>query len=1047
MHETLVGRESETQRLFAALDLAASGGGGLIVVTGEAGIGKSALARLFVQQASARAFRTALGRAWEAGGAPPLWPWTDVLRELVPSVRAADLGTFAALATLVPESLPSDLPPLAPLDEGQARFRLFDTVLRLLRRLAKDGPVAIVFEDLHVADEATLALLRFVADAIAGSAVAILATWRDPDAKLGASAPHTIHLGSHAHAIRLPRLSRSAVENLVEQAGYDPDVARRLFSSTEGNPLFLVEAIRLLRATGDADALPSASRDVMRQRLGLLPAETREALEVGAAEGREFDVGVVAGALRRSRSVTVTALRAATEAEVIAARGADRYVFTHVLLRDVLYQDISEARRVAVHHALGMAIEQRASLDARTRTMGLARHFLEAAPVAGMERAVSFAQEAAERALELHAHEEAVAFLERALTLLDDGGDEALRFEVILSIGRACMRGGAPDRGRRACRDAAAIARARGAHDDLARVALAFGEHTIFAFIDPELTALLEEALAALGDANPPLRARLLARLAAALQPAEDPLGPIALAREAVSLARHSGDAKTRLEVLFAAGSALGYFADPNERLPLDLELTEIAKVLGDQVKLARGLARVCIDHWELGDRDAAVAIAAEHSRVAEALGLASHRRTAILLGNVDAILSGRFDEAADAIARAETIPTPSEPGVRVPIAGQALALAFARTDEAAVARADGPMREALGTTFDTFYTLAIATRIDAMLGRTDALRRGLQEARHQLEALRHRPMAGFLADGVAQQRDVALAEALYEMVAPYRHRNHGWGIGLMVLEGPFTEVLGVLAQACGRLPEAIADFEDALTRAEAMGARPHAARIRVRLAEALETRGAPGDVARADALRRTARATAEMLGMPGLLARLQAPAARSTSIDVRLLREGDVWRVRVGTTEHVLKHFRGLEILAELVAHPGEERHVFDLLGVEFDGGDAGPALDARAIASYKTRVTELQQDIDEAESEGRSEVAAHLQDEIEAIARELSRGTGMRGRPRKERAAIERARVNVRRRIVLAIEQIAAVAPELARHLESSVQTGIHCVYRPVS
>jgi hypothetical protein len=186
---------------------------------------------------------------------------------------------------------------------------------------------------------------------------------------------------------------------------------------------------------------------------------------------------------------------------------------------------------------------------------------------------------------------------------------------------------------------------------------------------------------------------------------------------------------------------------------------------------------------------------------------------------------------------------------------------------------------------------------------------------------------------------------------------------------------------------------------------------------------------------------------MPGLLAHLQAAPVRAAAIDFRLVREGDVWRVRVGATEHVLKHFRGLEILAELVAHPGEERHVFDLLGVAFDGGDAGPALDAQAIASYKARVKELQQDIDEAESEGRPEVAAHLQDELEAIARELSRGTGMGGRPRMERAAIERARVNVRRRIVLAIEQIASVAPELARHLESSVQTGIHCVYRPAA
>jgi hypothetical protein len=130
-------------------------------------------------------------------------------------------------------------------------------------------------------------------------------------------------------------------------------------------------------------------------------------------------------------------------------------------------------------------------------------------------------------------------------------------------------------------------------------------------------------------------------------------------------------------------------------------------------------------------------------------------------------------------------------------------------------------------------------------------------------------------------------------------------------------------------------------------------------------------------------------------------------------------------------------------VAHPGQEIHVFDLLGVEGDTGDAGPALDREAIEAYRARVTDLQAEIDQAEQWGETDKAAHLQEELEAIARELGRGVGLGGRPRQEKAAVERARVNVRRRVVLALQQIEAVAPELAAHLSAAVRTGVTCVY----
>src|SRR6185436_16559970 len=140
-------------------------------------------------------------------------------------------------------------PRVGPTDVEQARFRLYDATARLLRRLAT-SPIAIVLEDLHAADQGTLELLRFLAPTLARARIAVVATWRDPESQLTPSAALFARIGGDAQTMPLARLSDAAVQELVARAGHGPDVVRRILTTTEGNPLVVVESLRLLRATG-----------------------------------------------------------------------------------------------------------------------------------------------------------------------------------------------------------------------------------------------------------------------------------------------------------------------------------------------------------------------------------------------------------------------------------------------------------------------------------------------------------------------------------------------------------------------------------------------------------------------------------------------------------------------------------------------------------------------------------------------------------------------------------------------------------------------------
>jgi DNA-binding SARP family transcriptional activator len=252
---TFVAREWELSTLEAGLDDALAGRGRMFLLVGEAGIGKTRLADEFAARAKQRGLLVLWSRCWEAGGAPPYWPWTQAVRTYT---RACDPDWLRSvgspeLAQLLPEL--ADLSPDQPAsgDADAARFRLFESVAAFLRSAAREQPLLLVVDDLHAADEQSLLLLRFLAGELAEMPMVVVGTYRENE-------PAAVDLRRlPSRDLRLGGLALEDVARYVELAtGVTPpeELVHAIHAETGGNPLSVGEVVRLLAAEGRLSAVP-----------------------------------------------------------------------------------------------------------------------------------------------------------------------------------------------------------------------------------------------------------------------------------------------------------------------------------------------------------------------------------------------------------------------------------------------------------------------------------------------------------------------------------------------------------------------------------------------------------------------------------------------------------------------------------------------------------------------------------------------------------------------------------------------------------------------
>jgi len=709
--QPLLGRDREVAELDAALHSAESGKGTLVLVVGEPGIGKTRLANDFASAAAARGAQVTWGRAWEAGGAPAYWPWIEALRPFAAlTARASDAerARIAPLVHLLPELEGCEEPKPAA-DPAQHRFRLFEAVAAFLTLVARERPLVLLLDDVHVADVGTLSLLHFVARQTHGSRVVVVATYRDVEARLSAEAGDALaKIAREGRYLALRRLEHDEVAGWAAAEGVVEADADALFAATEGNPLFVVEMLRLVRDRGTAPGirgrLPDGIREVIRARLVLLSPPARALLDAGSVLGRTLDLAIVASlvdlSLAAARDLAAEAVRSNALVD-----GGDRASFSHILIREVLYQDLPAARRAELHARVAGILLDRYGDDADASLAEAVQHSFAAVPLVSPDQAIAWARRGAERAGRRLAFEEAAELLSRATECLPAGRDGE-KCDLLLELAGARIGAGQATLGREIALAAANIARRLGDAERLAHAALRYGSVFVIAPVHRVLVGLLEEALAALPAEDSPLRARLLARLAAALQPADDPEHPITLAREAIAMARRVADESTRLEVLVAGTSAMLFFGDPRERLPLDSELVTIATRAGDRVAVLRGLMRLVFDHLELGDAVSADRTIEEYDDLSRAVDLPALRWRAPVMRAMRAMMEGKYEAAEALCAEAGAIAARvDDANVEATLAMHALARAYFQGKWGEVESRLPAILDHLARATDPFYT------------------------------------------------------------------------------------------------------------------------------------------------------------------------------------------------------------------------------------------------------------------------------------------------------------------------------------------------------
>jgi DNA-binding SARP family transcriptional activator len=415
----LVGRSAERTRLIELWRESERGRAQMVLVTGEAGIGKTRLVEELRAWCAHRRAAIASARSYPAEGALAYGPVAAWLRSeaLAPRRVRLDRGRLAELARVLPEVAARP----EPLPESEQRQRLFDALAAAL--LGSSVPVLLVADDLHWADRETLQFLHFLLRSAAGAPLLVAATARSED--LGDALTELVtalRASDRFHELELGRLSR---EDTAVLAGLDAGAAERLFAETEGNPLFVVEALRSGWAGGPAPLSPRVQA-VIESRLGRLSEPARELAGVAATIGREFTVDVLERASAAEEAELVRGLDELWRRRIVADHGPDAYDFTHDKIREVAYRSLGPAQRRRTHRRVARALE---ALDGGKASSGeIAAHHDRAGDT---EEAVAWYGRAAAAAAELYANADALQLLERALELTSDRDRE---LELILAM-------------------------------------------------------------------------------------------------------------------------------------------------------------------------------------------------------------------------------------------------------------------------------------------------------------------------------------------------------------------------------------------------------------------------------------------------------------------------------------------------------------------------------------------------------------------------------------------------------------------------------------
>jgi hypothetical protein len=1017
----------------AALDEAMAGAGQLLLISGEPGIGKSALLTELADTAATRDARVLRGNCWDGGGAPAYWPWTQVLREA--ERYGVDLGPAARLlGTSTPRPPDAALSADAP-DPVGARFQLLDAVGAVLVRLAGMAPLLVTLDDLQWADEPSLQLLDFAARRVSGEPVLLVGAYRDAEAGSVLRA-----VAGGRQQLPLVGLTSDDVEALMIMVATAHDLppppgplVAEVWRRSGGNPFFARELTRLIVAQGwwtsepgqgrtlphASPAVPDSVRDTLERRLARLSQPCADLLAVAAVAGlevREELLGRVVHSDADGPSLPeLLAEAAGARVLVPPLEVSGRYRFVHDLYRETIQAGLTPAERCTLHLAVGRALESLRAEGGDVHLAEVATHLLASGADEALADAVRLSAAAAAEAMSRLGYEDARRHFERALAAWDRaGGDPAQRLELLLGLADARSCAGDGEGARADLRRAVELARRMGDAAGLARAAIAL--HHLGARVSLHVAAnveLLTEAAAALPETPTALRVRVLTALVRSMRHqrvAGDEAGIVAAAREAVRVARVVGEPSPLAFALLALHDALWQPGSGPQRLEVLDEMRAAAATAGEFDLLAQTHQLRAAALLEAGDPSGRTELA-RYVELMAGRGHAQGRWEAMSRGATLASIGGRWAEA-DAMATeacdfGRAIGVPDAVGVYGTL--NASLLVFGEIeggfdpddlDESAPA---GSYVQPLRAVWHLSRGDGAAAK-EALAGYpVDTM-----EASLDLEPL------ALLAGAIAPAGSDEQRKRVYDRILPYAGLHAVVG-GCASYWGAVDHHLAQLAAGLGWRQEAMVHLEAAMAAYERLGAPAWAARCSQLLEELHAAAGLP-----------------------------QQDGAADVGNRVVFRFDRGSWELGYQGKHVHLPDAKGLRDIALLLSSPGRPVHVLRLLGVDEPGG-ADPVLDERARKAYKARLDDLDAEIEEAQRWQDPVRAERAALERDALIAELTAAAGLAGRRRLLGDRTERARKTVSARIRDALRRIDIAHPELAEHLRSTITTGSECMYVP--